>query len=123
MDASDIELRYQKLGSLQQSFDVLRKVLLQYHFYWTVLYRYFAKFQYSLDQTKVDTFEKMKDEFLSWYSPATILAIDSNDLKQLENIKEKYLSLDRLRGSFENHRLFYFVIFSFRIQFWQLCKK
>lgn len=77
LDASDIELRYQKLGSLQQSFDVLRK--------------------YSLDQTKVDTFEKMKDEFLSWYSPATILAIDSNDLKQLENIKEKYLSLDRLR--------------------------
>jgi hypothetical protein len=40
----------------------------------------------------------MKDEFLSWYSPATILAIDSNDLKQLENIKEKYLNLDRIKG-------------------------
>jgi hypothetical protein len=51
-----------------------------------------------MDKTKVEAFERMKDEFLSWYSPATILAIDSNDLKQLESIKEKYSSLDRIKG-------------------------
>jgi len=38
----------------------------------------------------------LKDEFLSWFSSATILAIDANDNKQLESLKEKYSSLNRL---------------------------
>uniref|UniRef100_A0A183BKL5 Conserved oligomeric Golgi complex subunit 7 n=1 Tax=Globodera pallida TaxID=36090 RepID=A0A183BKL5_GLOPA len=52
---------------------------------------------YSLGDEKVSAFEKLKDEFLSWYSPATILAIDTGDVKHLDSIKEKYYSLDRIK--------------------------
>nr|CAD2198964.1 unnamed protein product [Meloidogyne enterolobii] len=77
LDASDISIRYQKLVSLQQSCDILK--------------------MYSLDKSQLETFEKIREEFLAWYSPATILALDSNDIKQLENIREKYSSLDRIQ--------------------------
>ncbi|CAK5086202.1 unnamed protein product [Meloidogyne enterolobii] len=53
--------------------------------------------RYSLDKSQLETFEKIREEFLAWYSPATILALDSNDIKQLENIREKYSSLDRIQ--------------------------
>lgn len=43
----------------------------------------------------------MKDEFLSWFSSATVLAIDSNDLKQLEELREKYLALERIYGFYK----------------------
>lgn len=77
LDASDISIRYQKLVSLQQSCDILK--------------------MYSLDKSQLETFEKIREEFLAWYSPATILALDSNDIKQLENMREKYSSLDRIQ--------------------------
>jgi len=51
-----------------------------------------------LDKSQLETFEKIREEFLAWYSPATILALDSNDIKQLENMREKYSSLDRIQG-------------------------
>uniref|UniRef100_A0A914ML91 Conserved oligomeric Golgi complex subunit 7 n=1 Tax=Meloidogyne incognita TaxID=6306 RepID=A0A914ML91_MELIC len=77
LDASDISIRYQKLVSLQQSCDILK--------------------MYSLDKSQLETFERIREEFLAWYSPATILALDSNDIKQLENMREKYSSLDRIQ--------------------------
>ncbi|KAL3103004.1 hypothetical protein niasHT_026452 [Heterodera trifolii] len=76
LDVSDGAMRYQKLVALQQSFEIMQK--------------------YSLDDEKAQTFEKLKDEFLSWYSPATIHAIDTGDVKHLDSIKEKYYSLDRI---------------------------
>uniref|UniRef100_A0A915M153 Conserved oligomeric Golgi complex subunit 7 n=1 Tax=Meloidogyne javanica TaxID=6303 RepID=A0A915M153_MELJA len=77
LDASDISIRYQKLVSLQQSCDILK--------------------MYSLDKSQLETFERIREEFLAWYSPATILALDSNDIKQLENMREKCSSLDRIQ--------------------------
>uniref|UniRef100_A0A914GXK3 Conserved oligomeric Golgi complex subunit 7 n=1 Tax=Globodera rostochiensis TaxID=31243 RepID=A0A914GXK3_GLORO len=77
LDASDGAMRYQKLVSLQQSFEIMQN--------------------YSLGDEKSKAFEKLKDEFLSWYSSATILAIDTGDVKHLDSIKEKYYSLDRIK--------------------------
>ncbi|CAD5220797.1 unnamed protein product [Bursaphelenchus xylophilus] len=39
--------------------------------------------------------ETRKDLFLSWFSSAILFAIDSNDIKLLQNLKEKFDALDR----------------------------
>uniref|UniRef100_A0A915DMM5 Uncharacterized protein n=1 Tax=Ditylenchus dipsaci TaxID=166011 RepID=A0A915DMM5_9BILA len=83
LEPTDRSLKYQKLVSLQKSFDVLHK--------------------------------QQKDEFLSWFSSATVLAIDSNDAKQLESLKEKYLMLNRSKafeetfGSFARNKIKCFI--------------
>lgn len=75
LESTDHALKYSKLVALQQSFNVLHK--------------YYANSEKEIE------FERMKDEFLSWFSSATVAAIDSEDVKQLQSLKEKYASLNR----------------------------
>lgn len=52
----------------------------------------------------------MKDEFLSWFSSATILAIGSNEIAQLESLKEKYFALKRIECKLNGPFYFYHIL-------------
>ncbi|KAI1724646.1 golgi complex component 7 (COG7) domain-containing protein [Ditylenchus destructor] len=75
LEPSDSSLKYQKLCALQRSFDILHR--------------------YSSNSKKEKDFEQMKDEFFSWFSSATVLAIDTGNVKELDSLKEKYFTLNR----------------------------
>ncbi|KAH7731236.1 hypothetical protein AAVH_00133 [Aphelenchoides avenae] len=72
----DQNIVYQKLVVLQKCYDIISK--------------------YSPDPERERDFEKMKDEFLSWFSSAILFAIDESDAKQIESLKEKFTMLQRL---------------------------
>ena len=93
METSDHNLRYQKLVALQQSYNVLSKV--------KFLFINFLLFylQYLTHSEQVLNFEKQKDEFLSSFTTATFEAIDANDANQLESLREKFSSLDRISSN------------------------
>uniref|UniRef100_A0AC34GND4 Conserved oligomeric Golgi complex subunit 7 n=1 Tax=Panagrolaimus sp. ES5 TaxID=591445 RepID=A0AC34GND4_9BILA len=68
--------KYQSLVTLQQCNDILS--------------------QYAVDEERTIAFEKAKDEFLSWDGSATLFAIKDKDFNKLNELEERYRSLNRI---------------------------
>uniref|UniRef100_A0A914XS81 Aldehyde dehydrogenase domain-containing protein n=1 Tax=Panagrolaimus superbus TaxID=310955 RepID=A0A914XS81_9BILA len=68
--------KYQSLVTLQQCYDILS--------------------QYDVDEGRTIEFEKAKDEFLSWDDSATLFAIKDKDFNKLNELEERYPSLNRI---------------------------
>uniref|UniRef100_A0A1I8AUD3 Conserved oligomeric Golgi complex subunit 7 n=1 Tax=Steinernema glaseri TaxID=37863 RepID=A0A1I8AUD3_9BILA len=95
LDKNEHNEMYLKLVTLQRCHDVLSR--------------------YSKQAERDTAFEKMKDEFLSWYSPAVLFAIEDQDVAQLEALREKFQVLNRIHvfetslGAFARNKIKVFL--------------